>query len=648
MTILGRFEAKGFAAAAIFAMALGGLASCYGGAVDQTDSEGALGETSESVVTEDGLSDAFALFTDDFTFAGMNSSWPLGAGYHPGLSTEHIALANLPPASAKIFLNFSSQTVFANLSGVDAAQSFDLWFVKNIAGSGRTVKPETGDQLLKIGSFAAGTGTRSLSVNVGSNINFDLDLVVVTRGGQSPTASRVLVGERALFEKRFFRQLSGISMDPVTGSLQNTVETADPLVQRGAFLFFNETFGGNGRTCGTCHRAANNLTLDANFIATLPSTDKLFVYNQSAPLAQLESGSFLTSRGLILENVDGFSDPTHKFVLRSVPHLFGLASSVDILNAGASFPQAPPDSHIGWAGDGAPGRGTLHEIGFGAIIQHFTKTLTRTPGVDFRIPTQEELDALEAFQLFSGRQRRPNVASITFREAQVTTGKQDFFGNGLCTQCHRTMTGAIGAGRTDSSANTGVDQRVSDLPLDDGFGQPVVNQSQLGTQVFDSPNLIEAADTGPFFHNNSAATIEDAIAHYASTAFTNSPSGQNIPNSTFTTAQVADIGVFLRELNAAENVRRMRKITTFVRDHRSTGNTELIAQDIRYCDNALRMLREKNVNATARSHLSAARTALVAAQAQADSARAANIATALTKINSAKTDIITSDPNNDF
>ncbi len=648
MTVLGRVGANGFAVAVIFASALGGLSSCYGGAVDQADLENEVAEATEAVTTEDGLTDAFALFSDDFTFAGMNSSFPIGAGYHPGLSTEHIVLANTPPAGAKIQLQFSTQTVFANLSGVDPAQAFDLWFVKNVSGSGRTIKPETGDQMLKIGTFATGTGTRSLSVNVGTNINFDLDLVVVTRGGQTPTASRVLVGERSLFEKRFFRQRSGLPMDTVTGSLLNTVETADPLVQRGAFLFFNETFGGNGRTCGTCHRSANNLTLDAAFIATLPSTDKLFVYNQSAPLAQLESGSFLTSRGLILENVDGFSDPTHKFVLRSVPHLFGLASSVDILNAGASFPQAPPDSHIGWAGDGAPGRGTLHEIGFGAIIQHFTKTLTRNPGVDFRIPTQEELDALEAFELFSGRQRRPNVTTITFREAQVNTGKQDFFGNGLCTQCHRTMTGAIGAGRTDSIANTGVDQRVTDLPLDDGFGQPVVNQSQLGTQVFDSPNLIEAADTGPFFHNNSAATIEDAVSHYASDAFKNSPSGQNIPNSTFTTAQVADIGVFLRELNAAENVRRMRKVTTFVRDHRSTGNTELLTQDIHYCDNALRMLREKNVNATARSHLSAARTALVAAQGQADASRAANLATALTKINSAKTDIITSDPNSDF
>jgi cytochrome c peroxidase len=47
----------------------------------------------------------------------------------------------------------------------------------------------------------------------------------------------------------------------------------DPLVAKGRELFFKETFDGNGRTCGTCHRAEDNLTIDAAFIATLPSND---------------------------------------------------------------------------------------------------------------------------------------------------------------------------------------------------------------------------------------------------------------------------------------------------------------------------------------------------------------------------------------
>ena len=52
----------------------------------------------------------------------------------------------------------------------------------------------------------------------------------------------------------------------------------DPLVTAGRILFFEETFDGNGRTCGTCHRADNNMALDVAFIATLdPINDPLFV-----------------------------------------------------------------------------------------------------------------------------------------------------------------------------------------------------------------------------------------------------------------------------------------------------------------------------------------------------------------------------------
>jgi hypothetical protein len=45
----------------------------------------------------------------------------------------------------------------------------------------------------------------------------------------------------------------------------------------GSALFFQETFGGNGRTCGSCHPVANNFTIDKPFLATLPATDPLFI-----------------------------------------------------------------------------------------------------------------------------------------------------------------------------------------------------------------------------------------------------------------------------------------------------------------------------------------------------------------------------------
>ncbi|PYM37252.1 MAG: hypothetical protein DME15_01830, partial [Candidatus Rokuibacteriota bacterium] len=49
------------------------------------------------------------------------------------------------------------------------------------------------------------------------------------------------------------------------------------LVAKGRDLFFNETFAGNGRTCGTCHPEENNFTIDPAFIARLPKDNPLFV-----------------------------------------------------------------------------------------------------------------------------------------------------------------------------------------------------------------------------------------------------------------------------------------------------------------------------------------------------------------------------------
>ena len=84
----------------------------------------------------------------------------------------------------------------------------------------------------------------------------------------------------------------------------------DPLVEaqlvtpqqaQGADLFFRGTFGGNGRTCGTCHRVENNQTIDPAFIATLLANDPLFVAEQEpATLGFLEKPALMRPFGLIL------------------------------------------------------------------------------------------------------------------------------------------------------------------------------------------------------------------------------------------------------------------------------------------------------------------------------------------------------------
>ena len=76
----------------------------------------------------------------------------------------------------------------------------------------------------------------------------------------------------------------------------------------------------------------------------------------TASLVNLERGDKLLDQQVILENVDGFEDPTHKFVLRSVPHVLSLKTSIaaDVADGTTN----PPVERTGWGGDGAPDNGS--------------------------------------------------------------------------------------------------------------------------------------------------------------------------------------------------------------------------------------------------------------------------------------------------
>jgi mono/diheme cytochrome c family protein len=338
--------------------------------------------------------------------------------------------------------------------------------------------------------------------------------------------------------------------------------TPDPdaeLIEEGRQIFFNETFEGNGRTCGTCHPAENNFTIDPAFIASLPDDDPLFVAEFNPDLKEnFESPRLMREFGLILENLDGFDDLANKFTLRGVPHTLGLRFTIDSA-------QGP---RTGWSGDGSPGDGTLRSFAVGAVIQHFTKTLNRVAGVDFRLPTEEELDALEAFQFSLGRQKELTLP-LPLKGTVARRGQELFnsLTEGKCFACHFNA-GANGApaifGPTAGNLNfnTGVEDlpdQPQDLtgelvPPDDGFGIP-------GDGTFNTPSVIEAADTGPFFHNNSIETIEGAVAFYNGDAFNNSPAGQLLQGATgsginLDGTQVVEVAAFLRVINALENIRQ--------------------------------------------------------------------------------------------
>jgi hypothetical protein len=375
----------------------------------------------------------------------------------------------------------------------------------------------------------------------------------------------------------------------------------DELIARGRELFFKETFGGNGRTCGTCHPAENNFTIDPAFIAKLPGRDPLFVAEFIPALKTgFESPALMREFGLIRENLDGLDDLENKFVMRGVPHVLGLRNSV----------ASPNGPRMGWSGDGAPGDGSLRSFATGAVIQHFTKSLNRVAGVDFRLPTDAELDALEAFQLSLGRQKELTLP-LPLKGTVAKRGQELFLDDkvGKCNLCHinagaNAALGGVNLG--NANFNTGVEDlpdqparlTAEKVPPDDGFGTP-------GDGTFNVPPLVEAAATGPFFHNNSVSTIEAAVGFYDGDSFNNSPAGQLLKSLDpaqkgieLDATQISAIAAFLRVLNALENIRQGTELlndSTLYPPRRDTA-ASLLKRARSVVDSAARVLAEAGLH----------------------------------------------------
>ena len=385
------------------------------------------------------------------------------------------------------------------------------------------------------------------------------------------------------------------------------------LVAIGERVFLKETFNGNGRTCATCHPPGNNFTIDAAFIATLPRDDALFVAEFNPHLRKnFEKPELMRKFGLILENQDGFDDLANNFNLRGVPHTLALRTSID----------SDDGPRTGWSGDGAPGDESLRSFAVGAVIQHFPKTLNRIPGVDFRLPTDAELDALEAFQLSLGRQDDLTLP-LPLTGIVPARGQEIFLDDtlGKCNLCHVNAgaNAAFGGSNVgNANFNTGVEDlpdQPADLtgafvPPDDGLGTP-------GDGTFNTPPLVEAADSGPFFHNNSIQTIEGSVAFYNGDAFNNSPSGRFLasidPNEIgikLDATQVVAVAAFLRVINALENIRQsIAFLDQSMGKRHSTKKSrkELIGLAVKEIKDTIRVLEGGSLHPEADPHLKEAK-----------------------------------------
>jgi hypothetical protein len=582
-------------------------------------------------------------------------------GYVKGLSRSFIFMAG----EAAIDLGSGAFTV--NLAGLTPLQTYTVWLV-NQTDSDPPLETVAG-----LVTFVATEATALLNgpLPVNLPVGFTIDRVAVTTGsiwGVEPLAAGLV----NVFQKIFFRRLSllnestgEVMFDETTapsalfalvppldfetsgGSSGRAVEM-DKVISKGAHLFFEETFKGNGRTCGTCHPAGNNFTIDPRFIATLPASDPLFVAEFNPALAQLERPELMRQFGLILENLDGFDDPPNKFVMRGVPHTLGLQVS---LAQDPTQQPMPPAEMTGWSGDGAPGTGSLREFAIGAVTQHFTKRLDRVEGTDFRRPRQRELDAMESFQLSLGRDRDFDLSKITFHDSNVETGKSLFVNGGgdpvnaggTCAGCHGNA-GALNALGRNGNVNTNVEdvphpaRSIQPFPKDGGFGRTDNHDGTFGNRTFNTASVVEAAQSAPFFHNNLVSTLEEAVAFYSGPEFNNPRPGPLRFN--FDETQRNEIANFMRAINTLQNIdvatRELQEILAIRRDPQREQNTRLQTA-LGDTQNGIDVLTQGNIFPDAVATLTDARNLISQAQQTGDAGtRRSLVQQAITKLGDAR------------
>jgi cytochrome c peroxidase len=314
----------------------------------------------------------------------------------------------------------------------------------------------------------------------------------------------------------------------------------------GKHLFEKETFGGNGRTCRTCHSAetgtvspqdaADRLEADAN--------DPLFVHDGSDDGAGNGTSRMLANATIRMEipmrfNVRLADDPT----ARSVILLRGIPTT---LNTPALDPVLMLDGR----------QPTLQRQAAGAIHDHAQVLVA---------PKEEDLDRIKQFQLtdafFSSTALRDfarggEAPSLPRgRTASERRGRRFFEDlpagpdgkDGLCSVCHsgpllnqtNKFLNDVGVNVPPGSRFQGV--LVSEL---NKLGNPVrhfifTNPDGSETDVFSAdpgralitgiandfgtfdslnafkiPILRGVRGTAPYFHDNSAKTLEEVLDHY--------------------------------------------------------------------------------------------------------------------------------------
>ena len=262
----------------------------------------------------------------------------------------------------------------------------------------------------------------------------------------------------------------------------------------------NPALSGTVSDSNSCSGSVSSIT--AGSLGAIAGSSTLGLEDPKRMRTSADTVNFPQGRGLILENIDGFSGAPNVF--RKSPHLLNLSQRFGSFGLSGSV-------------------NDLQSFATGAITQHFPRTLNRNSGgtdPDFRLLSSDELAAMEAFMRSLDFPSGTDPNKFNVNNFVVTAPQQRgfnaFFGAAKCSFCH-------GSNILNSSAtfNTGVvNQTINSAGVDNLPCEPV---SPCGSRAFSVRQLFNIANLGPFFHDGSAATLKDVLAFYNSSNFANSP-----------------------------------------------------------------------------------------------------------------------------
>lgn len=615
---------------------------------------------------------------DPATLRFLYDQWRAGGGGGPVMTLPLISFGGLSnevvQATGEVRVDSAAGKISSQVFGLPAGD-WELWLIDNARNS--TTLPGVDDKMISAGRYRAADGGRHVLENEipqRSLEGFEIDRVALTRAGRNPGSDGfVLLGAANLYERMARRMVR----DKAAGTAVENPDELAALVATGRSLFHSETFQGNGRRCGTCHVESNNFTIDPAFIEKLPSGDPLFVHERNGDLSRnFESAQALRRGGLILGNPDGSDDLAGKFVLRAVQPLQAIGTQIKapapdfFTDFTSADPSINPPERLGWSNDALP----LREFAIGAIVQHGTKTLARRNGTDFRLPSDEELDAIAAYVLSIGRQEDFDLTRLKLNSAAAMSGLKLYTDTGMigepghknCNACHFNGggTGAYalnpavpgfspkldalprGFNVTTGTNVNGFAAAPAGLtiPRDGGFGFAKLPFGSFGNiatipggptfpvEEFNSMSVVESADTAPYFHNHAVATLEEAIAFYGTKAYQSQesigdPVAGPIPvkiSDNPKDPEVLAIATFLRVLNGLENIRSAMSAVRRARIAPALSDAKEIAALAREeVIDGFEVLSSGSLAANPDLAILIARTRLAAARASLDAAREA-------------------------